>query len=153
MSKSTKQTSTGTMKDTTQTSMPEIYTTMANKAIKDLNLVKAQFIVILPDGTTFDSGSDLIVLAGPKKAIVKKPRQERKMPHGAYSEAYKTAIEAMKVGDVEVFTPTTDMVAHGVTIKDLQGSISTIAHGLWGNDAHKTHQNKKLNCVELMRTA
>jgi hypothetical protein len=149
MSKSNS-TSTGTMKHTTQTPMPEIYTTMANKAIKDLNLVKAQFIVILPDGTTFDSGGDLIVLAGPKKE--KKP-QQRKMPHGAYSTAYRAAIEAMKVGDVEVFTPTTDMIARGVTINDLQGAISSIAHGSWGNDAHKTHMNKKINCVELMRTA
>lgn len=152
MSKSTKQTSTGTMKDTTQTPMPEIFTTMANKAIKDLNLVKAKFVVILPDGTTFDnSGGDIVYK--PKKAIVKKPRQERKMPHGSYSEAYKPRIAAMKVGDVECFSPSPDMVAHGVTIHDLQGSISTIAHGLWGNDAHKTHQNKKNNCVELMRTA
>jgi hypothetical protein len=131
--------------------MPEIYTTMANKAIKDLNLVKAQFIVILPDGTTFDSGGDLIVLAGPKKE--KKPKQERKMPHGAYSTAYKKTVEGMKVGDVEVFTPTTEMVANGVTITDLQGAISGIAHGVWGNDAHKTHMNKTNNCVELMRTA
>ena len=131
--------------------MPEIYTTMANKAIKDLNLVKAQFIVILPDGTTFDSGSDLIVLAGPKKA--KKPQQQRKMPHGSYSEAYKPRIEAMQVGDVECFGPSPDMVAKGVTITDIQGAISSIAHGVWGNDAHKTHMNKTNNCVELMRTA
>jgi hypothetical protein len=132
--------------------MPEIYTDLANKAIKNLNLVKAKFVVILPDGTTFDNGGGEIVYK-PKKVIVKKPRQERKMPHGAYSTAYKNAIEGMKVGDVEVFTPTTDMVAKGVTIGDLQGAISTIAHGLWGNDAHKTHQNKKNDCIELMRTA
>ena len=151
MSKSNS-TSTGTMKDTTQTPMPEIYTDLANKAIKNLNLVKAKFVVILPDGTTFDNGGGDITFKV-KKPAVKKPKQQRKMPHGSYSEAYKTAIEAMKVGDVEVFTPTTDMVAHGVTIGDLQGAISTIAHGLWGNDAHKTHQNKKNDCIELMRTA
>lgn len=152
MSKSTKQTSTETMKDTTQTPMPEIFTTMANKAIKDLNLVKAKFVVILPDGTTFDNGGGDITFKV-KKPAVKKPKQQRKMPHGSYSEAYKPRIAAMQVGDVECFSPSPDMVAHGVTIGDLQGAISTIAHGLWGNDAHKTHQNKKNDCIELMRTA
>jgi hypothetical protein len=152
MSKSTKQTSTETMKDTTHTPMPEIFTTMANKAIKDLNLVKAKFVVILPDGTTFDNGGGEIVYK-PKKVAVKKPRQDRKMPYGAYSEAYKAKIEAMKVGDVELFTATPDMTTRGVVLYDVQGAVSTIAHSLWGNDAHKTHMNKTTNCVELLRMA
>lgn len=153
MSKSTS-TSKDMTNNSTQNQMPEIYLEMANKAIKNLNLVKAQFIVILPDGTTFDSGGDLITLVGPKKTNTpKKPYQERKMPHGSYSAAFKPRIEAMKVGDVECFAPTPEMLANGVNLKDIQGTVSTFAHGAWGNDAHKTHQNIKANCVELLRTA
>lgn len=139
------------MKSTNQTQMPEIYTDMAAKAVKHLDLIKAHFVIILPDGTTFDSGSDLITLVGPKKG--KKTNQERKMPHGSYSKAFGPQIEAMQVGDVVCLAATPEMIAAGVTLGDIQGSVSTIAHAMWGNDAHKTHKNKGSNCVELLRMA
>lgn len=139
--------------NSTQNQMPEIYREMAAKAMKHLDLVKAQYAVILPDGTVFNNSGEIIQIKVPKANAPKKPRQERKMPHGAYSTAFKARIEAMKVGDVECFSPTPDMAANGVSLRDIQGVVSTFAHGFWGNDAHKTHQNVKVNCIELLRMA
>lgn len=151
MSKSTS-TSKDMTNNSTQNQMPEIYREMATKAMKHLDLVKAQYAVILPDGTVYNNSGEIIQIKMPK-AKVRNTQQERKMPHGTYSAAFKARIEAMKVGDVECFTPTPEMVARGVNLKDIQGTVSTFAHGAWGNDAHKTHQNVKANCVELLRTA
>lgn len=133
--------------------MPEIYREMAVKAMKHLDLVKAQYAVILPDGTVYNNSGEIIQIKAPKVKAPKKPRAARKMPHGSYSKVYLPIIQAMNVGDVQCFSPTPDMVANGVNLRDLQGTVSTFAHGLWGNDAHKTHQNVKANCVELLRTA
>ena len=131
--------------------MPEIYATIAQKVLKDLGLIKAKFIIILQDGTTFDSGSDEITLTGPKKhrAI----RRESKMPYGTYTKTYRHSIVAMNVGDVMCFDRTAEMVSNKVTLSDLQGAISGIACATFGNDAHKVHINTKTACVELMRTA
>lgn len=152
MSKSTS-TSKDMTNNSTQNQMPEIYREMATKAMKHLDLVKAQYAVILPDGTVFNNSGEVIQIKAPKVKKAKKTRAERKMPHGAYSKVYLPTIQGMKVGDVQCFSPTPEMVANGVNLRDLQGTISTFAHGLWGNDAHKTHQNTKANCVELLRMA
>lgn len=152
MSKSTS-TSKDMTNNSTQNQMPEIYREMATKAMKHLDLVKAQYAVILPDGTVYNNSGEIIQIKMPKAKAPKKPYQERKMPHGSYSAAFKARIAAMNIGDVECFSATPEMLANGVTIKDIQGTVSTFAHGMWGNDAHKTHQNVKANCVELLRMA
>ena len=138
------------MNDMTQPLPLAIHKTV-EQASRLLDACKARYIIVLSDGTTINKGGEVIQLAPDKPTRAK--RSTSLMPYGTYRNVYGSAIKAMAVGDVEVFHLTPEMIQAGVGLMTILGSISSMASGEWGNNAHKIFTNRGTNSVELLRTA
>jgi hypothetical protein len=135
---------------TQQTIIPQIIIDTAKKAVKSLDVTKSVYYIILPDGTVFDNSNGAI-----KAAKVKPVRNKRvfKLPYGTITKAFKPQLEAMQVGDVVCMVRTPEMVAAGVTLNDIQGTMASQASKMWGQDSHKSHINPDKDWLEVFRTA
>lgn len=129
---------------------PEVIKRTVEQALRLLDVAKAEYIIRLPDGTLVTKGDMELVT---RRAVKRVPRKAHKMPYGSYTSAYKESIVNMAIGDVLCLYRTPDMLAAGVTLADISGTISSIAATTFGTDAHKIHQNKTTECIELLRTA
>lgn len=136
------------MTNATQTTTPEIVKRTIEQATRLLDASNTEYIIRLRDGTVYTKGDMELVTTKTRT-----PRQARKMPHGSYTNAYKQRVVNMKVGDVLELALTPEMIAAGVTLLDVQGTISTIASTAFGKDAHKICANKSTGCNEILRTA
>lgn len=136
------------MTNSTQTTIPEIVKRTIEQATRLLDASKTEYIIRLSDGTVYTKGNMELVTAKTRT-----PRQARKMPHGSYTNAYKKLVVNMAVGDVLCLYRTPEMLAANVTLADISGTISSIATATFGNGAHKLHQNKTADCIEILRTA
>ena len=135
---------------TQQTTVPQIIIDTAKKAVKSLDVTKSVYYIILPDGTVVDNSNGTI-----KAAKVKPVRNKRqfKLPYGTITNTFKPQLEAMQVGDVVCLVRTPEMVAAGVTLNDVQGTVASMASKMWGPDCHKTHINYDKDWLEVFRTA
>lgn len=135
---------------TQQTIIPQIIIDTAKKAVKSLDVTKSVYYIILPDGTVMDNSNGAI--KGSKVKPVRNKRQF-KLPYGTITKAFKPQLEAMQVGDVVCFVRTPEMVAAGVTLNDIQGTMASQASKMWGHDCHKSHINSDKDWLEVFRTA
>ena len=135
---------------TQQTIVPQIIIDTAKKAVRSLDVTKSVYYIVLPDGTVFDNSNGAI-----KAAKVKPVRNKRqfKLPYGTITQTFKAQLDAMQVGDVVCLVRTPEMVAAGVTLNDIQGTMASQASKMWGLDAHKTHINSDKDWLEVFRTA
>lgn len=136
----------------TQTQIiPEIILETSRKAVHTLNVTKCVYFIVMPDGTIVDNSNGGIGFTAPPA----KPKKSftRKVPHGTYKRLYHDRIARMAVGAVECLSPTPEMTAAGVTLTDMQGTLSSMASTLFGNNSHKIHKNIKQGWVEILRTA
>lgn len=137
---------------TTQTSIiPEIILTTSRKAIQTLDATKCVYFIVMPDGTIMNNSNGGLGFTAPPAPAKKK--MTRKVPHGTYKREFHDRLANMAVGAVECIAPTPEMVAAGVTLTDMQGTLSSMCSVLFGNDSHKIHKNAKQGWVEILRTA
>ena len=136
---------------TQQTTVPQIIIDTAKKAVKSLDVTKSVYYIILPDGTVVDNSNGAIKAAKVKKPAGKK--RQFKLPYGTITNTFKSQLEAMQVGDVVCLVRTPEMVAAGVTLNDIQGTMASQASKMWGLDAHKSHINSDKDWLEVFRTA
>jgi len=133
-----------------QTSVPEVILRAVEQSLRTLNAAKAEYVIRLPNGMVYERGDLKLATESTEK---KRTRAPSKMPRGYIAKAIQPIINPMQAGDVAEFRCDAAMVAAGVTLHDLQSSISSAASGLFGLKSHKVHVNKKTQCVELLRTA
>jgi hypothetical protein len=137
--------------NTTPQPIPLAIRKTVEQATRLLDACKTKYIIVLSDGTTINKGGEIIQLVPDKP---EKPRKAKSlMPYGTYRNMYGDTVKKMVLGDVEVFRLTPEMVAAGVDLVTIMGSISSMASNEWGNNAHKIFTNKDNNTVELLRTA
>ena len=135
---------------TQQTIVPQIIIDTAKKAVKSLDVTKSVYYIILPDGTVMDNSNGTIKTLKSKQP---KYKREFKMPYGTITRTFKEQLEAMQVGDVVCLVRTPEMVAAGVTLQNIQGTIASFASKRWGQDCHKSHINDSKDWLEVFRTA
>jgi hypothetical protein len=100
----------------------------------------ARFRIVLPDGSLFQKDMEE---APPQSGV----RRKRAHSPGELMPHYRSAVEAMNVGDV-VTLSTPD----GCEIETLRGCACSLAVRLWGKGAHVSMINREKNTIEVMRT-
>lgn len=102
-----------------------IQTKALNQALAILHSIKAQYIVVASDGTSYSEGGlTLAEEAAP-------PKRQRKYPAGQLKSYYRERMEVMKVGDVlKVTMPTIPMA------QDVRGAAAAFGNTLWGNQSY-----------------
>ena len=122
----------------------DIITKTARDATRLLNIIRAQYIIVLPTGEQIIQGD--LKLHVPDAKPTKKPRAVSRHPRGFLNNHIAPHLEPLKVGDVAVIPLPAD-----VSMKELQGSGASIANVLWGNGSYKTMRNDKTGCLEVLR--
>lgn len=112
----------------------EIKRVVLERAINMLQALKAQYKIILNDGSEFG-----------ELEVVKSNRRPLRYPLGALRDYYSPFIKDMNVGDV-VVVPIGDF-----DIDSIQGGICSFAGTTWGLKSVVTHRLPDENTVEVMR--
>jgi hypothetical protein len=133
-----------------QTSVPEVVLRTVEHTLRNLKASKVEYIIRLPDGTLLTHGDMELAVTPTEK---KRTRIRSKMPVGYMTGYLAPTIEPMQVGDVVEFATTPEMAMSGVSLKDVQRSVSSIAFRCFGSGNHKVYTNKKTQRVELLRVA
>lgn len=122
----------------------DIITKTAKDASRLLNIIRAQYIIVLPTGEQIIEGD--LKLHVPDAAPVRKKRAQSRNPLGFLRGHIMPYLKPMKVGDVAVIpVPSTS------DVKEIQGSSASIANVLWGKGNYKTMRNATTGNVEVLR--
>lgn len=108
-----------------------------DRAITLLRSLKAQYKIILPDGTEH----------GELVATKPKAKRNSKHPHGMMSAYFQPLVKDMQPGEVL----TIDASIYGPV--DLRATLSGWCTTRWGKGSVITSINHKNNTVEVMRVA
>lgn len=108
-----------------------------DRAITLLRSLKAQYKIILPDGTEY--GELTVAKAKAKRTF--------KHPHGMMSAYFQPLVKDMKPGDVLVI----DASIYGPV--DLRATLSGWCSARWGKGNVITSINHETNSVEVLRVA
>lgn len=113
------------------------------RLVNVLNAVKAQYKIILPDGTEIGE------LETKKAPTRKSPTVERKYPHGARSSYVTAFMAGMQPGDC-----TTIPVGNsGFTAAEIRQAANSQGYALWGKGNTMTSIGTDGAGVEVMRVA
>jgi hypothetical protein len=101
-----------------------------------LHAVKAQFVIVLPDGTRFEHG----------ELQVKEPAKRlHKNPHGLFSGHYKPYLENLEVGGIA-------QIPVGSFVKnEFQSSLTAWMSANWGSKSYATQYDEKSNSIVVLR--
>lgn len=106
-----------------------------NEAMTRLNAIKAQFHIVMPDGTEY--GAPI----APQKPLRTRIIDPAKPKNGPYVRKF---LEVMGVGDVAIIPPQT-----GDDPVRLQGNVTATAGAMWGPGSYMT--SVKDGSVEILR--
>ena len=121
--------------------MTEIEKQTANKAVQLLAALKAEYKIILPDGTEFGTLET-------KNKTKKKSKGERtRIPNGIIGPLYKEKVLSAKVGDVIQLSITN--LPNNITPEMLRSSATAFASGVWGYKTYTSTITK--HNVEILR--
>ena len=122
----------------------DIITKTAKDATRLLNIIRAQYIIVLPTGEQIIEGD--LKLHVPDATPQRKRRAQSRNPLGFLRGHIMPYVKPMKVGDVAEIP-----VPNGATAKEIQGSSASIANVLWGKGNYKTMRNVETGNIEVLR--
>jgi hypothetical protein len=122
----------------------DIITKTAKDATRLLNIIRAQYIIVLPTGEQIIEGD--LKLHVPDATPQRKKRAQSRNPLGFLRGHIVPYLKPMKVGDVAVIP-----VPNGATMKEIQGSVASTANVMWGKGNYKTMRNSETGQLEVLR--
>lgn len=122
----------------------DIITKTAKDASRLLNIIRAQYIIVLPTGEQIIEGD--LKLYTPDATPQRKKRAQSRNPLGFLRGHILPYLKPMKVGDVAVIP-----VPNTSNIKEIQGSAASIANVMWGKGNYKTMRNVETGNCEVLR--
>ena len=117
---------------------PDVRTIAITRALQLLDSLKAQYKIILPDGSGEYGALEIAVPANKKRSPLA-------FPYGEVRKYYQPLVENMQKGDV------LHIPIDKYDLKQIQGGISTWAADTWGAGSTITSQRRDLGVVEVMR--
>ena len=111
------------------------------QAERILKGVRAQYIIVMPDGETRTRGN--LKLAEPEVARTKR---QHHVPRGFYKQVYAAPIDALEPGEVWKSTP-----MEGIKAADLRGAAGAYAARIYGRENIMTTVDTLTNTVEILR--
>lgn len=122
----------------------DIITKTAKDATRLLNIIRAQYIIVLPTGEQIIEGD--LKLHVPDATPQRKKRAQSRNPLGFLRGHIMPHLKSLNVGDVAVIP-----VPSNSTIKEIQGSAASISNVLWGKGNYKTMRNVETGNCEVLR--
>ena len=122
----------------------DIITKTAKDASRLLNIIRAQYIIVLPTGEQIIQGD--LKLHVPDAEPQRKKRAQSRNPLGFLRGHIMPYLKTLNVGDVaEIPVPNTS------SLKEIQGSAASIANTIWGKGNYKTMRNMETGNIEVLR--
>lgn len=122
----------------------DIITKTAKDASRLLNIIRAQYIIVLPTGEQIIEGD--LKLHVPDAEPARKKRAQSRNPLGFLRGHIMPHLKPLNVGDVAVIP-----VPNNSSIKEIQGSAASISNMLWGKGNYKTMRNMETGNCEVLR--
>jgi len=122
----------------------DIITKTAKDATRLLNIIRAQYIIVLPTGEQIIQGD--LKLHVPDATPQRKKRAPSRNPLGFLRGHIMPYLKPMKVGDVCVIP-----IPNNSDVKEIQGSAASISNVLWGKGNYKTMRNATTGNIEVLR--
>ncbi len=122
----------------------DIITKTAKDASRLLNIIRAQYIIVLPTGEQIIEGD--LKLHVPDAEPARKKRAQSRNPLGFLRGHIMPHLKPLNVGDVAVIP-----VPNNSSIKEIQGSAASISNVLWGKGNYKTMRNLETGNCEVLR--
>lgn len=122
----------------------DIITKTAKDASRLLNIIRAQYIIVLPTGEQIIEGD--LKLHVPDAEPARKKRAQSRNPLGFLRGHIMPHLKPLNVGDVAVIP-----VPNNSSIKEIQGSAASISNVLWGKGNYKTMRNMETGNCEVLR--
>lgn len=122
----------------------DIITKTAKDASRLLNIIRAQYIIVLPTGEQIIEGD--LKLHVPDAEPARKKRAQSRNPLGFLRGHIMPYLKPLNVGDVAVIP-----VPNNSSIKEIQGSAASISNVLWGKGNYKTMRNMETGNCEVLR--
>jgi hypothetical protein len=110
-------------------------TLAVKKAIALLDAAKAQYKIIIEDGTEF----------GELEVSAKKPKKERLYPYGALTAHFAPYIKDLPIGG-KAQIPVGDF-----DLKSIRTALTGYCSKEWGNETYLSSINRETNTVDIIR--